>query len=82
MLNPHDPPGKTITAYGLNHHTADAAQREVLLFEFFLGVFEVHQRNRLMQAGRKMALASSSRPRARVKVVMAVLLRWWKVAQL
>ena len=32
MLNPHDPPGKTITAYGLNHHTADAAQREKYSF--------------------------------------------------
>ena len=32
MLNPTDPPGKTITAYGLNHHTADAAQREKLAF--------------------------------------------------
>ena len=53
----------------LQHVQADAAQREVLLFEFFLGVFEVHQRNRLMQAGRKMALASSSRPRARGTVM-------------
>ena len=59
-----------------------ATDAEVLLFQDFLRVFSVHQRNRLMQAGTKMALASSSRPSARVKVVMAVLLRWWKVAQL
>ena len=59
-----------------------ATDAEVLLFQDFLRVFAVHQRNRLMQAGTKMALASSSRPRARVKVVMAVSLMWWKVAQL
>ena len=59
-----------------------ATDAEVLLFQDFLRVFAVHQRNRLMQAGTKMALASSSRPRARAKVVMAVSLMWWKVAQL
>ena len=32
MLNPTDPPGKTITAFGINHHTADAALREKFAF--------------------------------------------------
>ena len=32
MLNPSDPPGKTITAFGINHHTADAALREKFAF--------------------------------------------------
>ena len=32
MLTPLDEPVKTITAYGLNHHTADAAVREKIAF--------------------------------------------------